>query len=169
MRIGRRILERFINLDACGREPRVPPWTTDKTYGTPSIRRGSKDTGRPGPPKIRPSDPQTHRPRAQGRRTIRCRSRTENGANRHEGLPLDVSKERYQRRRAQGSVCQGEQAHRLRRQRGRRRRNEAIQTIIGLGAGLARVLASRRDIIAGAMFDSQHPDRRPQKQGEAGE
>jgi len=30
MRIGRRSLERFMDLDAYGREPRVPPWTTGR-------------------------------------------------------------------------------------------------------------------------------------------
>jgi len=158
-----------MGLDACRREPRVPPWTTEKTYGTPRIRRGRKASGRLTPPKFRPSDPQTHRPCAQGRRTTRWTDRTENGADRREGRPVDVSEERSQQGRAQPDIGRREQRCRLISQRDRRGSNQAIRTVIGLGAGLARVLASRRDIFTGAMFDRHHPDRRPQKEGEAGE
>ena len=54
-------------------------------------------------------------------------------------------------------------------QRDRRERNQAIRAVIGLGAGLASVFAIRRDLVAVAMFDRQHADRRPQEEGEAGE
>ncbi len=80
-----------------------------------------------------------------------------------------MSEERSQQGRAQPDMCRREQGHRLIREGGRRGRDQAIRTVIGLGTGLARVLASRRDIFTAAMFDRQHPDRRPQKKGEAGE
>jgi hypothetical protein len=140
-----------------------------KTYGKPRIRRGRKATGRRTPPKFRPSDPQTHRPRTQGRRTTRWRGRTENGANGREGRPFDTSEERSQQGRAQRNVGHREQAQRLISQRDRRGRNQAIRAVIGLGADLARMLAVRRDIIAVAMFDRDDTDRRPQEEGEAGE
>ena len=56
-------------MDAYGRRPRVPPWTTAEKYDNPRGRRGHGETWRLKPPGHVDSDPQGHRPRPQGRRT----------------------------------------------------------------------------------------------------
>jgi hypothetical protein len=83
-------------------------------------------------------------------------------------MPFDVCEGRSQQGRTQQVIGRREQDLRLINQRDRRRRNEAIRTIIGLGAGLASVFAIRRDLVAVAMFDCDDTDRRPQEEGEAG-
>jgi hypothetical protein len=84
-------------------------------------------------------------------------------------MPFEVSKARSQQGRVRRNFGRRKQGRRLINEVGRRGRNQAIRTVIGLGADLTRVLASRRDIITGAMFDRQHADRRPQEESEAGE
>jgi hypothetical protein len=82
---------------------------------------------------------------------------------------FDVNETRSQQGRVRRNFSRRKQGQRLINEVGRGGRNQAIRTVIGLGADLTRVLASRRDIITGAMFDRQYADRRPQEESEAGE
>ncbi len=82
---------------------------------------------------------------------------------------FDAKEARSQQGRVRKNSGRSKQGQRLINEAVRRGRTQAIRTVIGLDADLTRVLASRRDIIAGTMFDRKHADHRPQKEGEAGE
>ncbi len=131
-----------------------------KTYGTPRIRRGRKDTGRRKPPKLRISDPQTHRPRTQGRRTTRKRNRNKIGSDTLDGTAFAVCEDRNPQGLSHQDIGGREQGHRRINERSRVGRNQAIRAVIGLRADFARMLAIRRDVIAVAMFDRDDTDRR---------
>ena len=158
-----------MDLDACGRRPRVPPWTTAQRYVTPYGRRGRRDEGRTSRRPRTESDPQTHRPSPQGRRTTSKRTRNENGASCLDGTSFAISEDRSQQDYSHQDIGGREQCRRRIRKCSWSGRNEAIRTIIGLSANFASVFAIGRDIIAGAMLDRKDTDRRQEKQGEAGE
>jgi hypothetical protein len=47
--------------------------------------------------------------------------------------------------------------------------HQAVRTVIGFGAGLTGMLASRRDICADAVFFRQQANHGPKQQSQAGE
>jgi hypothetical protein len=156
-------------MDAYGWRPRVPPSSTAQRCVTPYGRRGRRDEGRTSRRPRTGSDPQAHRPRPQGRRTTSKRTRNENGASRLGGTLFAISENRNQQGGTHQDIGGRNQGRRRINVRSRVGRNQAIRAVIGLSTNFAGVFAIRRDVIAMAMLDRDHPDRRQQQQGEAGE
>jgi hypothetical protein len=147
-------------MDAYGRRPRVPPWSTAQRYVTPYGRRVRRDEGRTSRRPRTGSDPQAHRPHPQGRRTTSRRTCNENGADPLDGTTFAISENRHQQRRSHHDIGGREQGRRRINGRSRVERNQAIRTVIGLSTSFAGMFAIRRDVIAMAMLDRDHPDRR---------
>jgi len=108
------------------------------------------------------SDSQTHCPRPQGRGTTGKRKRNENGAVRLYGTLFAIGENRNQQGSTHQDIGEREQDFRRISKCDRIRRRQAIRTIIGLGAGLAGMLAIGRDIVTGTMIGREDTDRRPQ-------
>ncbi|MGA0133155.1 MAG: hypothetical protein ACO3ND_02235, partial [Opitutales bacterium] len=102
------------------------------------------------------------RPRPQGWRTTGKRMNNENGAFRLDGALFAIRENRNQQRGTHRDIGEREQDFRRVRKCDRIRRRQAIRTIIGLGAGLAGMLAIGRDIVTGTMIGRENTDRRPQ-------
>ncbi len=152
-----------------GGDPGCPLWTTAERYVTPYGCRRRRDEGRTGRRPSTESDPQTHRPGPQGRRTTGKRTRNENGAVRLDGRSFAISEDRSQQGCTHQDIGGREQCRRRIRKCSWSGRNEAIRTVIRLRAGYAGMLAIRGDILARAMLGRKNTDRSQEKQGKAGE
>ena len=140
----------------------MPPWRRIVDTSRPAsvadagVKGGSTADGTTG------SDSQTHRPRPQGRGATGKRKSNENGAVRLDGRLFAIGENRNQQGSTHQDIGEREQDFRRVSKRDRIRRHQAIRTIIGLGAGLAGMLAIGRDIVAGTMIGREDTDRRPQ-------